>query len=237
MIGCQLCDPEWNELDKNLISRNLFPEMKVMLNDIFVEYKCPRCNSRSRNRTLYKMIDFMQDFFTHKPRKVLLVSSPMPERRIATKYVDDYMHISLHGNFDDKNCIEGINIMNLSNVESQSIDFSMACCVLDYIPDLRAVFLEQKRVLKNGGRFLFLIMPYRLVEKETAPRVKHNNALSHESYAQNGAAETGIPDCEFSVDWILDQARGAGLDIMQMFMIDDLSRLQDRWFLAQNVDK
>ena len=234
MISCSLCATDLQIINNSLSDFELVPEMKMIRDGVLVDYKCPKCDSRVRNRTLSRLLNFMGDFFLGKSRKLLLVSSPKKERSIISKYSNNVMHISLQGNFGDEKCVEGMDICDLKNIPNASFDFVLACCVLDYIPDLKKVFAEQSRILKSGGRFIFWIMPFRL-NGVNGCRIKHTNALAHESYAHSGKPETGIPDCEFSVDWIFDQAGLTGLRMYQILMLDDISGLADRWFVAEKI--
>lgn len=235
-IGCQLCSKDWEDLGQEYFASFLNSEMKMMRDDVFYEYKCPNCNSRARTRTLYKLIEEIKPFFLKSPQKMLVVSSPKLEKSVATKYSDECIHVSLHGDHGDNNCIVGEDMLFLKCIKDGSIDCTMACDVLDYIPELNKVFEVQNRILKSDGLFLFNIQSFRLLDKGDQMRVKHTNALSHEAYAQNNTGgETGIPDCEFSVNWIMDQAKWAGLQLVNKPILDDISTLIIPWFIAKHI--
>jgi hypothetical protein len=104
---------------------------------------------------------------------------------------------------------------------------------VDYIPDVEAVAREAYRVLAPGGEMAFFIMPYRLREDGTGSVVVHNNALAHEKYAQRAGAETGIPDCRFGVSYLLDVFSNVGFEIRRQFVLDQMSRTSQSWFVAQ----
>ena len=165
-----------------------------------------------------------------------LVTFPKKEEQTISNYASEITHITLHGNFDDESCIEGVDICSLNNISDMSFDVVIASYAPESIPDLRKVFDEQRKIQRKGGRFMYWIMPFRLTGIDAGCLVKHRNSLAYESYAPRTSSVTSIPDCEFSIDWICEQASLARLEIFQILMSDDFSGLNDRWFVTERFE-
>jgi glycosyltransferase involved in cell wall biosynthesis len=195
-----------------------------------VEYPCPHCSSRARTRTGRVL---QAKHLRNLSGRVLMVSESLAEVRHLKKRYAQVTHVALQGDFGDPNILTGVDITQMPQLGDERFNVFWACVVLDYIPELEAAAREGYRVLAPGGEMVFFIMPYRLVDDGTGCVVKHMNALAHEKYAQQGGAETGIPDCRFGVAYVLEVFRDAGFAIRRQFVFDQLSRTSQSWFIAQ----
>jgi hypothetical protein len=195
-----------------------------------VEYHCPHCESRVRQRTARIVL---ARHVRNRRGRALLVSTTRPDRRWLARHYSPITHVALHGEFDDPAIITGTDIREMPHIESHAYDFMYATVVLDYIPELHAVAREAHRVLKRGGEFAFFIMPNRLRDDDMECIVEHRNALAHEAYAtRDGASETGIPSCVFGIDYVAGVFREAGFLLDPIRVFDPLSETTQPWFVA-----
>jgi hypothetical protein len=195
-----------------------------------VEYPCPHCASRIRQRTARVLVT---RHLQNQKGRLLLVSTARHEQRWLGARYGPVTHISLEGDFGDPKIVLGADLRCMPQIPSVNYDLMYASCVLDYIPELDEVAREAFRVLAPGGEFAFFIMPYRLVDGSSECVVKHRNALEHEAYAKRpGGGETGIPSCEFGVDYVTQAFAAAGFAVEAIPVFDPLSRTKHRWFLA-----
>jgi methyltransferase family protein len=195
-----------------------------------VEYPCPHCGSRIRGRTARVLVS---RFVQNRSGRLLLVSTAKPEQRWFRARYDTVTHISLEGDFGDPEVVLGVDLRRMPQIPTAQYDLMYASCVLDYIPELDQVADEAMRVLAPGGEFAFFIMPYRLVDGSSEHVVKHRNALEHEAYAKRpGGGETGIPSCEFGVEYVTEAFTAAGFAVEALPVFDPLSRTKHRWFVA-----
>jgi hypothetical protein len=195
-----------------------------------VEYPCPTCGSRIRQRTARILVDTV---LANRGGRILLVSTARPERLWFAERYESVVHMTLEGDFGDPEIRTGVDLRGMPEIPTASFDLMTASCVLDYIPELDAVAREAYRVLAPGGEFAFFIMPYRLVEGGTDCVVKHRNALGHEAYARRaGGGETGVPSCEFGTEFVRGAFADAGFVVERMPVFDPLSRTAHSWWVA-----
>jgi hypothetical protein len=229
---CNLCeerlDPIFNDASHGVYAGLLDPNR--FWDRRFVEYPCPHCNSRARTRT-GKVLLATQ--IRNQAGSALLVSEYRSDVRRFQRQFERVTNVALHGDFDDPDLVKDTDITYMPHIASESFNLYWAACVLDYVPDLEGVAREAFRVLLPGGEMAFQIMPYRLVEDATTCIITHRNALAHETYAQTGGPETGIPDCLFGVGHVLATFKNAGLAIRRHFVFDQMSRTSQSWFVAQ----
>ena len=196
-----------------------------------VEYACPHCASRIRQRTARILVGRR---LQNRGGRLLLVSTARHEQRWFRARYESVTHISLEGEFGDPEIVVGADLRQMPQIPSERYDLMYASCVLDYIPELDEVAREALRVLAPGGEFAFFIMPYRLIDGGTGCVVKHRNALAHEAYAQRpDGGETGVPSCEFGVEYIREVFATTGFDIEAVPVFDPLSRTEHRWWVAR----
>jgi methyltransferase family protein len=228
---CNVCNPALEELfaseDHGAYEGALDPSR--FKDPGGMEYPCPHCDSRIRSRTGRVLLS--RHIQNHSGR-LLAVSESRAEIRRFRQHYESVTHVALHGDFGDPNILGGTDITQMPHIPSGRFNLFWAVVVLDYIPNLTDVAREAYRVLAPGGELAFFIMPFRLVEDNTACVVMHRNALAHEKYAPQGEAETGIPSCRFGVRHILDVFRNAGLGIRRVFVFDQMSRTSQAWFVA-----
>ncbi len=236
-VGCNLCLPEaQSDIDSGFGWKRpprCDDRLYLLRDGKPHEYRCPRCDSRGRTRTLQCLFSQARGFLPTKAA-VLGVSSTSPERAIVKRYFGRLTHVSLQGDHGDPECRVGIDITHMPSIPTESFDLCYACNVLDYIPDLAKVFSEARRILRPSGLFLFFIQPYRLTEDSaTTVFVRHANALRHESYARRDGAGTGIPDCVIGIPWMLRTAEAEGLPATPYRLKDPLSDLSFTWFMCR----
>lgn len=229
---CNVCSPEIARAfaadDQNLLSSLHDP--RLFTDDRQVEYPCPNCSSRIRQRTCRILVERV---LANTAGRLLLVSTARPERLWFRENYDPITHITLAGDFGDPSILGGVDLRDMPQVPSESFDLMTASCVLDYIPELDEVAREAFRVLAPGGEFAFFIMPYRLVEGGTDRVVRHRNALTHETYAQTAdGKDTGVPDCQFGTEFVRRSFADVGFEIEPIPVFDPLSRTSQAWYVA-----
>lgn len=237
--GCNICAPGAEqriaEGFPEEVRREGDPEGYQVRGGVREEYVCPVCKSRGRIRALHTLLAQARGFLP-TDGSLLLVSGNKQEQRFLSKAFREVVHVSLVGDHDDPNCILGVDIRDMHQVETGRFDAAIAAGVLDYVPELDKALREVARVLKPGGVFLFYIQPYRVVDDPRATvRVTHHNALAHEAYAPQQGGQTGIPNCVFGRDWIKLTARRTGFAIDDYPLQDSASELRFTWFMARRL--
>lgn len=203
-----------------------------------VEYLCPMCNSRARTRVLEAYFhEFAKSEWYPGRGNALVVCAVRRERRLIEPYFDSLTHVSLQGDHGDPDCQVGIDITAMPSIPTGGFRFAFACGVLDYIPEVRKVFTEMRRVLQPGGVFMFYIQPWRVVEREVQVQVVNTNALSYEDYAvMNEKQESGIPDCVFGRRWLFEMMIQEGFIPEQKTLYDPFGHIVLPWFLARRME-
>jgi hypothetical protein len=196
-----------------------------------VEYPCPHCDSRIRQRTARIVLE---RFVRNRQGSALLFSTSRPDRRWLARRYRPLTHVSLQGDFGDPQIVSGTDITDMPHIGSDAYDLIYATVVLDYVTNLGAAAREAYRVLRPGGEFAFFIMPYRLVDDDVACVVQNWNALAHEAYAQHAdGSETGIPSCVFGIKHIVGTFAQAGFVVETLQVFDPLSLTRQLWFVAR----
>lgn len=237
--GCNVCTPGLEQrIAEGFLEeerREGSPNDYQVIGDVRQEYVCPACRSRGRIRALYTLLHQARGFLPTDGH-VLLVSGNRQEQRLLSRTFAQVTHVSLVGDHDDPDCILGVDIRDMRQLEDGRYDLAVASGVLDYVPELDRALAEMNRVLRPGGVFMFYIQPYRVLDDPKATvRVTHHNALAHEAYAATDAGETGIPNCVFGRDWIKKTGRAAGFAIDDYPLQDVASELRFRWFMARKL--
>ena len=151
--GCNLCNETLREASSTnrLVHIPEAPSSCYMLRDnVLVDVSCPKCQSRGRIRVLANILATAAPFLS-KTKPALLVSSSKPERRVISRYLPIGKHISFQGDHSDPNCIVGVDITKMPEIDSETFGSAFACVVLDYVPEVGDAFDEISRVLINGG--------------------------------------------------------------------------------------
>ena len=103
------------------------------------DYKCNTCGSRLRRRHLKTILDKIK----LQKGNTMCISSDGQERKLISEYTDIKLHVSLHGNHGDKNCIVGVDITKpLNRVIPKKTKFTSIFMfgVLDFIYNIESVF-------------------------------------------------------------------------------------------------
>ncbi len=207
-------------------------------------YKCPYCRSVERTRVGVMLIDRVI-----KPRiaygvmghsSALVVAEVQPLLLLWRKLFVKVVHVTLLGN-RRSNCIKNVDLRELdAHFDAEMFDLVSAAGVLDYIPEVDVVFRQAFRVLRPQGVLFFQIQRFRLIEGAAPPRIKHRNALSHEQYQQaakpRNSSVTGLPDVEFSFEWLLKMMRAAGFhNVVALDTKDGFSNKKETYFFGEKA--
>ena len=213
------------------ISESSFVPQKLVRGEL-VEGVCKDCDARARTRCLAAMLA-RSEAFIQSGAPVLLASADQHQLALYKQHFTNLTHISREGDYDDPNCILGVDLNDLSRFKADSFLYAFLIGVIDYIPTPWKAFSELMRVLKPGGTAIIYIMPYRVTSLSEGVKVINTNALAHEAYARKQGKETGIPDCQFDKDALMGWLKEAGFNPSIVLVKDHLSPLELKYFVAK----
>jgi len=202
-------------------------------NGAVIEGLCAVCQARGRTRALAALLTRSAPLI--RSNAPTLVASPGEHQLLVyRRHFTNLTHISLHGDSGDPSCIIGVDLRDLSRFPDRRFTHFFGVYVLDYIPEALQVFKEIHRVLKRGGSAIFNLNPARVGDFAQPITVRNRNALKHEAYAPTLAdGTTGIPDCRFDRQSLLNWMAEAGFKADHFYIKDHLSDLRFGFFTGR----
>jgi len=235
-MGCVVCDEAVRAAIREgsalpIVDSAFVPQNPS--NGIYTEGLCTACQARGRTRALATLLTRSAPLIRSNA-PTLVASADEHQLPIYRRHFAKLTHISLHGHFGDPSCITGVDLRDLSRFPDRRFAYFFAICVLDYIPEAQQVFKEVHRVLQRGGSALFNLMPVRVGDFARPLTIHGRNALKHEAYAptlEDGT--TGIPDCRFDRQSLLNWMAEAGFKADHFYIKDHLSDLRFGFFTGR----
>ena len=116
--------------------------------------KCPNCYALKRTRLLYYVLEHYTDYLKHDDIRILQTSPTTSlYKRFKSQYHDNYT------SSDIQQMPQVDEIINLEEIPypDNTFDLILSKHVLEHVPDYPKALREIYRVLKPGGKIIFLI--------------------------------------------------------------------------------
>lgn len=134
--------------------------------------KCPACGSNTRHRLFFCILQHSEEFSAEKMIKGRSVLHFAPERIVSLQVKNAARHY-LTADFNRKDCDLQIDMSNMPDVATDSVDTVIAFDVLEHVFNYKQALAEIWRILAPGGFAIFTVP-----QKDHLPETYENPAIN-----------------------------------------------------------